>query len=116
MSRLLYIVKKILEWTLIGDGPQINYIKNKIKFLPKMLKVNLLGNLENSIVLDYLSKNYIDALINVSESEGLPFTMMEAISFGIPIIGTNVGGVKEIINNYTGILLEKDLKSNLCHH
>ena len=36
--------------------------------------------------------------------------MMEAISFGIPIIGTNVGGVKEIINNYTGILLEKDFE------
>ena len=102
--------KKDIEWTLIGDGPQINYIKNKIKFLPKNVKVNLLGNLENSIVLDYLSKNYIDALINVSESEGLPFTMMEAISFGIPIIGTNVGGVKEIINNYTGILLEKDFE------
>ena len=48
-------------------------LKKKIKFLPKNVKVNLLGNLENSIVLDYLSKNYIDALINVSESEGLPF-------------------------------------------
>ena len=57
-----------------------------------------------------MSKNYIDALINVSESEGLPFSMMEAISFGIPVIGTNVGGVKEIINNDTGILLEKDFE------
>ena len=57
-----------------------------------------------------MSKNYIDALINVSESEGLPFSMMEAISFGIPVIGTNVGGVKEIINTDTGILLEKDFE------
>ena len=102
--------KKNIEWTLIGDGPQINYVKKKIKLLPKNVKVNLLGNLENSNVLDYLSKNYIDALINVSESEGLPFSMMEAISFGIPVIGTNVGGVKEIINTDTGILLEKDFE------
>ena len=36
--------------------------------------------------------------------------MMEAISFGIPVIGTNVGGVKEIINTDTGILLEKDFE------
>ena len=102
--------KKDIEWTLIGDGPLMNNIKESIKLLPNNVKINLLGNLENSIVLDYLSKNYIDALINVSESEGLPFSMMEAISFGIPIIGTNVGGVKEIVNNDTGVLLEKDFE------
>jgi glycosyltransferase involved in cell wall biosynthesis len=34
--------------------------------------------------------------------------MMEAQSFGIPIIGTDVGGVREIVNERTGILLHRD--------
>ena len=31
--------KKNIEWTLIGDGPQINYVKKKLNFYLKMLKL-----------------------------------------------------------------------------
>jgi glycosyltransferase involved in cell wall biosynthesis len=45
-------------------------------------------------------------LINVSESEGIPVSMMEAMSVCVPVIATNVGGVDEIVeNNYNGILM-----------
>ena len=47
--------------------------------------------------------------MNVSESEGIPVSIMEASSFGIPVIATNVGGVGEIVENgYNGLLLNKD--------
>jgi len=35
----------------------------------------------------------------VSETEGLPVTIMEAMSSGIPIIATDVGGTAELVNN-----------------
>jgi glycosyltransferase involved in cell wall biosynthesis len=38
-------------------------------------------------------------------------SIQEAISFGIPIIATNVGGIHEIVNNRTGILIEKNFDS-----
>ena len=48
--------------------------------------------------------------MNVSISEGLPVSIMEAISLGIPVIATDVGGVKEIVNEVTGILIKTDIK------
>ena len=38
----------------------------------------------------------------------MPVSMMEAISFGIPVIAANVGGVSEIVNSDTGILLSSE--------
>ena len=40
----------------------------------------------------------------------LPRFAIEAISFGIPIIATNVGGTNEIVNQTTGILIDKNFK------
>ena len=59
---------------------------------------------------DYIYKeNSYHIFVNVSESEGIPVSIMEASSFGIPVIATNVGGVGEIVENgYNGLLLNKD--------
>ena len=47
--------------------------------------------------------------MNVSLNEGLPVSIMEAISFGIPVIATDVGGTSEIVRDgFNGYLLSKD--------
>lgn len=52
-------------------------------------------------------------LINVSQYEGIPVSMMEAMSFGIPCIGTDVGGVRELIDHgYNGFLLTPNPTQN----
>ncbi|MFR4320263.1 MAG: glycosyltransferase [Blautia massiliensis (ex Durand et al. 2017)] len=44
--------------------------------------------------------------MNVSSSEGIPVSIMEATSFGIPGIATDAGGTKEIIRDKeNGVLL-----------
>lgn len=48
------------------------------------------------------------AFLNVSSSEGVPVSIMEAISFNIPVVATNVGGTSEIVTDETGILLSSD--------
>ena len=64
------------------------------------------GQIPNDQVTNSMSEGNFSFLINLSESEGLPVTMMEAMSCGIPCIGTNVGGVSEIIEDgVNGFLL-----------
>lgn len=46
----------------------------------------------------YADKNF-DLFLNVSETEGIPVSMMEAMSYSVPVIGTNVGGVAEIVED-----------------
>jgi glycosyltransferase involved in cell wall biosynthesis len=67
----------------------------------------LAGHVDNSNVLNFYKENYVNLFINLSESEGLPVSMMEAISYGIPIIACKVCGIPEIvINEKTGLLLD----------
>lgn len=60
-------------------------------------------------VFNYYKTHHVDVLINPSESEGLPAVIMEATSFGIPIIATDVGGTTEIVADcINGYVLPED--------
>lgn len=63
------------------------------------------GRVLNALIMKFYSENPVDMLLNLSISEGIPVNIMEAQSFGIPVIATDAGGTKEIVNNETGILL-----------
>lgn len=86
----------------------ISRLKKLINSTPHNFQVCLLGSKSNKEVLKWFSTNPVDIFINLSSSEGIPVSIMEAISFNIPIIATNVGGMAEIINEETGILLSQN--------
>ena len=68
-----------------------------------------LGDVDNSEIMEYYSNSSVDVFVSLTESEGLPVSMMEAQSYGIPIVSTNVGGISEIvIDSKTGFLLNAD--------
>ena len=50
-----------------------------------------------------------DYFINLSDSEGIPVSIMEAMSVGLPVIARDVGGNNEIVNSNVGCLLEKNM-------
>jgi glycosyltransferase involved in cell wall biosynthesis len=105
---ILENVKKDILWTHFGDGVLMDEIVEQSKKLPKNIDFDFKGRVANRDVLHFLKNKPVSFFINVSESEGLPVSIMEAISFGIPVIATDVGGVSEIVNKNTGILLEKE--------
>ena len=72
------------------------------------LSFEIKGNVENNEILDFYNKNFVDLFFNVSETEGIPVSIMEAQSAGIPVLATDVGGTSEIVNNKNGFLIEKD--------
>lgn len=95
-----------IEWTHIGDGPDFEYLKSKIKKEKKNhITVNLLGRISNKEVLSFYKKHHFDMFVNMSTSEGVPVAIMEAMSFGIPILATNVGSTSEEVHPQVGELL-----------
>lgn len=98
-----------IEWTHIGTGSQEKKIFQLAKERLHNTKWVLAGNMRNQDVMDYYAHRPVDLFINTSSSEGLPVSIMEAMSFGIPCIGTNVGGTSEIIlDGITGKLIPED--------
>jgi glycosyltransferase involved in cell wall biosynthesis len=95
-----------INWTHIGTGKLRDEITNAVKTLPHNVHVNLLGLLSNKEVLDYYRCNHVDLFINVSKSEGVPVSIMEAFSFGVPAAATNVGGTGEIVDDSVGKLFD----------
>jgi glycosyltransferase involved in cell wall biosynthesis len=97
-----------LEWRHIGDGDQkkIDDILSKSKKYPSNIKVKFLGYFTNTAVIEYYDRTKdIDVFISTSALEGKPVSMMEAQSYGIPVIATDSGGISEIVNPENGSLL-----------
>jgi glycosyltransferase involved in cell wall biosynthesis len=94
-----------IHWTHIGDGSERESIEKKAAKLPSNIQTQFTGHLSNKEVVKFYQTNPVDIFINISKSEGLPVSIMEAISFGIPVIATAVGGTPELVSNQIGQLL-----------
>jgi len=98
-----------IEWTHLGGGFLYNELKDTCKSLnTSNLKCNLTGAVSNLEVFKYFKTHEVDLFINVSSSEGLPVSFMEAFSCSIPILSIDNGGISEIVNQQNGVLLAKD--------
>lgn len=96
------------EWTHLGGGKELPRVKKAARKISWM-KVDLRGAMLNTEVYEYYATHNVDLFINVSESEGLPVSIMEAISFGIPVVATAVGGTPEIVlDGVSGELVDRD--------
>ncbi len=101
-----------VEWWHLGDGEDFGSLKKKCENLPANIKVNLRGRVAPQEVISLYSSTNFDLFINVSTSEGLPVSIMEALSAGIPVIATNVGGSHEVVNEKNGHLLDPDITAD----
>ena len=92
-----------LELTIVGGGnyrPSLEHNAFMWGFYPKFT-----GELDHAGVMAMLRMS--DIFVNPSYSEGLPTSVMEAASVGLPIIATDVGGTNEIIEDDKSGLLYK---------
>lgn len=100
-----------LKWTHFGGGDGLEALKEYSKENLEFMEVNFAGSVKNAELMEYYKKESVDLFINTSSSEGLPVSIMEACSFGIPSIATDVGGTSEIVRDgQTGFLLNADFK------
>jgi glycosyltransferase involved in cell wall biosynthesis len=88
---------------IVGDGPEKPKILDRIKQLELEELVTLHGFVPNPQTVYQM----LDLLILPSLTEGIPLTLLEGMSLGIPVIASDVGGIPEIIeDNKSGLLVK----------
>lgn len=100
-----------IRWTHIGSGPLDEALQAQTKKLTDsnpLVTVDMVGSKRNDEVLEFYKKVPVDLFANVSNTEGIPVSIMEAASFGIPCAATDVGGTRELVDNSMGWLLPCD--------
>jgi glycosyltransferase involved in cell wall biosynthesis len=108
--------KLILSWTHFGDGPlsHVYQLKARKNLISLGVRYKFAGHCPNHEILKFYDKNSVDLFLNTSEGEGIPVSIMEAMSYGIPVIAPDVGGIAEIVDDETGILLVANFEPIDC--
>jgi colanic acid/amylovoran biosynthesis glycosyltransferase len=97
-----------VEWTHLGDGPTRVASAAAAAALPATVRVQWRGQVEPPAVLAHYREHAVDVLVNLSDSEGIPVAVMEALACGIPVVARAVGGLGEIVSPACGVLLPAD--------
>ena len=91
--------------SIIGSGEQGEQVKEFAR--EKQVKANFLGNVPNHELPEILNRH--ELFILPSLWEGMPKTLLEAMSCGLPAIGTKIDGIREVIKHgENGILCDTD--------
>jgi glycosyltransferase involved in cell wall biosynthesis len=101
-----------IKWVHFGEGILGGAITEYASEKLKNTNFDFKGIVPNNEILDFYASNYVDLFVNLSESEGIPVSIMEALSAGIPVLATNVGGSSEAVNDKNGFLIPKDFEVN----
>lgn len=105
IAEILGNLNRKIKWVHFGDGVEREKIMQTVGAFP-LVELKLMGHVKNEIIMSFYQENAVDAFLHMSESEGgVPVSIQEAISFGIPVLAADAGGVKEIVSERTGILL-----------
>ena len=90
---------KLFDVELLVIGDHMNYQ------IEQNEKIKFVGYLERDSIQDIL--NEVDYVVLPSYTEGMPHSLIEAMSIGIPCIGSNINGLNELIKkNERGFLFE----------
>lgn len=93
---------------IAGDGPDMEKVKKYIKDNKLEEKIKLLGFLNSDQVKNYVRKARFIVVPSVWY-ENCPYSVLEALAMGKPIIGSNLGGIHELVkNNETGLIYKYD--------
>ncbi|MBK7666193.1 MAG: glycosyltransferase [Sphingobacteriaceae bacterium] len=85
-------------------------LKAKCEKLPKNIKVVLKGEVSYNELLEFYKTTSVNLFVTLSRSEGLPVSVIEAVSFGIPVLATDVMGLPDVVTEDSGIVIRPDLK------
>lgn len=99
-----------IQWDHFGEGPLHDELARRARLvLDDRVSLTFRGFVSNAdLVTEYVSSPR-HLLVNVSASEGVPVSIMEALSTGTPVVATDVGGTSELVRTgVNGVLLPAD--------
>ena len=88
---------KNLKLSIIGEGGEFSKLESAIHDLNLQNQVQLLGKVDNNKISQFLLT--ADIFIQASDYEGLPHSVLEAINYEVPILSTETGGCKDLLND-----------------
>jgi len=89
-----------VTWTHLGGGGLEDALKDLAsRLLSGSVQWTITGAMPHREILRFYRENPVDIFINVSSSEGLPVSIMEAMSCGIPVAATDAGGTRELVKH-----------------
>lgn len=114
IKALAGIKERGISWTHIGNGSEFETLKQlAADTIPENIHYEFMGYVQNSKVQELYSNGKFNLFVNVSETEGIPVSIMEAMSYGMPVIATDVGGVPEMVEEgRNGFLLPKNFDTD----
>ena len=80
--------------------------KRRAAELPDHIDWELRGRVPHEEVLRFYRENAVSLFASLSISEGIPVSMMEAMSFGVPVLAYAVCGIPELVTDRSGVLLD----------
>ena len=103
IAKLVILQKSDIKFIWFGGGDLESFFEKKIKEYNLQDYVFWGGDLPHKNIYNEFAK--FDVFLLTSEFEGLPISLIEAMSFGVPIVSSRVGGIPSIIkDNETGYL------------
>ncbi len=99
---------------IIGGGSELNHLKNLANQYGLAPKVEFTGQVSHDHIPEYLKK--AKTLVLASYSEGMPNVVLEAMAAGVPVVASNIDGVKELIKDgENGLLFTPGDHKMLAH-
>lgn len=96
--------KQKMKFIIVGDGPKRGVLERLAA--DRGVMVDFTGDLPREQAIQTISQS--DAFVFISSWEGLPYTILEAFSVGLPVIASDVGGVSEMVTSDNGILIKSN--------
>jgi glycosyltransferase involved in cell wall biosynthesis len=119
VKTLIEVFKELNDFELyiVGTGPEFEFLNDYVVD-NKIYNISFLGYKSGSDLMNLISEAYF-VIVPSEWYENNPMTIIESYSLGTPVIGSNIGGIPEIlIDGKTGFLFEsgnkQELKDRIC--
>ena len=98
---------------IIGDGPLKHRLEQQVEVRSLGDSVLMLGRKTPEEIARWI--NAVDCLCLPSHHEGIPNVILEALSCGVPVLATRVGGIPEVVNTQNGVLIDPRCPDELAN-
>lgn len=107
LNRMEPEVKRQIHLSLFGIGPDLAVLQERVKECGLENQVTFYGNVPNQEIHEKLCQE--DIFVLMSNNEGLPISIIEAMRAGLPVISTPIAGIPEQVEPlHNGLLVEPD--------
>ena len=93
------------ELWLAGDGSERPALTRRIAELDLGDRVRMLGSIPQAELLRFYREGLVNCVVLSSWYEGISVALMEAMAHGVPVIGTDVGGLPELLEGGAGVMV-----------